>query len=73
MINSGAAVIYKCRNCGNVKDVTHVPNGFKALQILMYDEKMPNDWGWLTLDKLTTCNCDNKTIGIADFVGVRFD
>lgn len=73
MIDSGATVLYKCRNCGEIKGVFHVPNGFKALQILMYDEETPKDWGWLTLEKLTTCNCDGKTIGVAEFIGIRFE
>lgn len=62
-------LIYKCRVCGNVFKGAHVPDGIRAMAIVMCDAPMPESWDGSMLDSTTICNCNPGKIGIADLIG----
>lgn len=72
-MSKGGLLIYKCRKCGELSKIIHVPNVLKALSYINAGIKMPENWGPIQASIHDIHGCKDGTIGISDLIGGEED
>jgi hypothetical protein len=67
-----AALIYRCRACGEVHHPFFTLDGARALESMLGGIPSPPEWGGRPPRMAEPHECSDRTTGVSDFVGVRF-